>query len=469
VLPLRLGDRRADDPVPLRRARQPPGHRFGVLQRVSPGRCAERGELLDAGVPGLADPPGERLFRRPGAVFLRFRSALLRPGLGRAGLERDPLAQLVQRRPVRRPAVDLPVLDQQPGELLLDLRGPGGVGGDRLRLDAADLEAVPVLPLDQRQPEPGQRLRLGRARLGGEPEPRPASHQRPAVERPPFPVAAIRPVRALRLVQHRRLDMQLRVIGPAGVLQELHRHQPPGVPERAAARAVMPGPHDRPALPGHLQHPVRPGHHRRLDPPGLRPEPLRLPLVALVPRLLRRGEQPGVQQRHRLLGAERHVVIGRAGPHPRPLLQADLPPLLRRGEPAQRRHPLGDGLLDLRVDGPGRVLRRPLPGGERNPVRPCPVVEQGAHRLGAGLVAADLAAQAQGLGALAGPDARRLPRGGQVVVGADLIEVVVDVKARRDRHLSQAVTSSPMRRARTLVSCGAQRPGPRSSFFDACV
>ena len=91
--------------------------------------------------------------------------------------------------------------------------------------------------------------------------------------------------------------MQLRVIGPAGVLQELHRHEPLGVPERAAARAVMPGPHDRPALPGRLQHPVRPGHHRRFDPPGLRPEPLRLPLVALVPRLPRRGQQPGVHQR----------------------------------------------------------------------------------------------------------------------------------------------------------------------------
>ena len=154
--------------------------------------------------------------------------------------------------------------------------------------------------------------------------------------------------------------MQLRVIGPAGVLQELHRHEPLGVPERAAARAVMPGPHDRPALLGHLQHPVRAGHHRRLDPPGLRPEPLRFPLVALVPRLLRRGEQ-GVQQRHRLLGAERHVVVGRAGPHPRPLLQADLPPLLRRGEPAQRRYSLSDRLLDLRVDGAGLVFRRPLP------------------------------------------------------------------------------------------------------------
>jgi hypothetical protein len=96
-------------------------------------------------------------------------------------------------------------------------------------------------------------------------------------------------------------------------------------------------------------------------------------------------------------------------------------------------------------------------------------VEQGAHRLGAGLVAADLAAQAQGFGALARPDARRLPRGGQVVVGADLIEVVVDVKARRDRHLSQAVTSSPMRRTRTLVSRGAQRPDQDHLSFDACV
>ena len=42
VLPLHLGDRRADDPVPLRRARQLPGHRFGMLQRVRLGRCAER-------------------------------------------------------------------------------------------------------------------------------------------------------------------------------------------------------------------------------------------------------------------------------------------------------------------------------------------------------------------------------------------------------------------------------------------
>jgi len=55
-------------------------------------------------------------------------------------------------------------------------------------------------------------------------------------------------------------------------------------------------------------------------------------------------------------------------------------------------------------------------------------VEQRPHRLGAGLVAADLAAQPQGPGALAGPNARRLPCGGQVVVGADLIEVVIDVK-----------------------------------------
>jgi hypothetical protein len=230
----------------------------------------------------------------------------------------------------------------------------------------------------------------------------------------------------------------------------------------------MAGPHDRPALPGHLEHPVRAGHHRRFDPPGVRPEPLRCPLVALVPGLLGRGQQPGVHQRDGLLGAERHVVVGRAGPHLRPLLQADLPPLLGPGEPAQRRYPLGDRLLDLRVGGPGRVLPCLLPGVQRHPVRAGAVVEQRPHHPGGGRVAADLAAQAQGPGALARPDARRLPRRGQVVVGADLIEVVVDVKPRRDRHLSQAVTSSPAP-GQHLVSRGAQRPGPRSSFFDACV
>ena len=446
VLPLGLGDRRADDPVPLRLARHLPGHRFGVLQGVRLGRFVKRGELLHAGVPGLADPRGERFLGRPGAVLRSLRSALLRLRL--AGLERDPLAQLVQRGPVRRPAVDLPVLQHELGELLLDLRRPRGVGGDRLGVNAADLEAVAVFPLDQRQAEPGQRLRLGRAGVRGVPEPRPARHQLTAVERPPLLVAAVRLVGALCLVQDRGLHVQLRVIGPAGVLEELHGHEPLGIAEFAAARTVMAGSYDRSALLRQLEHPVRAGHHRRFDSLGVRSEPLGRLLVARFACLLRRGEQAGVHQRDRLLGAERHVVVGRAGPHLRPLLEADVPPFLGRGEPAQRGDPLGDRLLDLRVSGPGLVLRRLLPGSERDPVRADAVVEQGPHHVGAGLVPADPAVQAQDCGAFAGPDAGRLPRGGQVVVGADLIEVVVDVKARRGCHLSHTVTSSP------------DRPGP---------
>ena len=112
MLPLRLGDRRADDPVPLRRARKPLGHRFGVLQGVRLGRFVKRGQLLDTGVTGLADPRRERLLGRPGAVLRGFCSGPLRLRLCGPGFERDLLPQLVQRSPVRLPAPDLPVIQE---------------------------------------------------------------------------------------------------------------------------------------------------------------------------------------------------------------------------------------------------------------------------------------------------------------------------------------------------------------------
>ena len=123
---------------------------------------------------------------------------------------------------------------------------------------------LPSARLHQRQAHPRQLLRLAQARVRGQAEPLP--HSGAAVERTP---PLIRSVRALRLVQDRRLDVQLRVIRPGGVLRNFTATNPAGVPELPAARAVMAGAHDRCAPLGTAEHLVAPAITRRFDLRGL--------------------------------------------------------------------------------------------------------------------------------------------------------------------------------------------------------
>ena len=448
-----LGYRLADAPVPRLLARQLLGQRFGMLEGICLDRFVELFQGLDAVVLRLAHPRHQRGLGARRAVPRRFRFGLRGLVLGGARAERHALAQLVQCCAIRRAAVNLLVLDQEIGQLALDLRGAPGVGADRGLVDAADLEAVTVLPLNQRQPEPRELLRFTQPGVRRHSEP--FAPQRPAVERTPFVVCS---VAALGLVQDHALDVQLRVIGPARVLQELGGHEPERVTVLAARRRVVPGAHDRSALLGHAQHLVRAGHDGRFDLRGLRFEPLRVRSALLVPGPLRRGALPGVCQGDGFLSAERHVVVRRRRPHPGAFLQPDVPFLLRSSEPAQRRYPLGDRLLDQGVSRPRLVLRRLLAAAQRYPVRPDAVVEQGPHHVLAGLVVADLAAQAERLGALARPDTGRLPIGSQVVIDADLIEVVVDIEPGRHRHLCHGLTSPAVAALVLLVSEAQREP-----------
>jgi len=115
------------------------------------------------------------------------------------------------------------------------------------------------------------------------------------------------------------------------------------------------------------------------------------------------------------------------------------------------------------LDGAGRILSALLPELRRNPVRP-------SRSEPARIVLALALSRRPGR---AGPGPRRLaarrssdsPAAVRLVV-APLIEVVVDVKARRDCHLEPSRSPPHRRRARTLFPRGAQRR-TKIIFLDA--
>ena len=228
--------------------------------------------------------------------------------------------------------------------------------------------------------------------------------------------------------------MEVRLPVAVGVLQEAGDHQAGRVAPLAGRGAVMAGAYDRGLLLHQHDQLARRLDQRLLDRVCRRFVPrgdLRPPLGA---RSLCRGHVAGVEQTDGLLGAQCVVVKRRLSPDLRLLAKLDLTDLLRRGKPAERGHCGLDCLLGPFLGRRGVVPGLALPCVQRLPVRADVVVVQGAHR-----IRVDFAGQAQVLGAGAHPHARRFPAGGQVVIGADLIKVVIDVETclqRQLRHLS---------------------------------
>jgi hypothetical protein len=196
VLPLHLGDGGAHDLVPLAGGGQSRLVRCGVRIVVRLDRFGEPFERLYLLVAGLADPRGQ--LSLGGLLLVAALLACARLVLGGAGLDGDPLAELEQRLPARRVPEHLGVLRDPLREFRADRADRGAPATECVDgglLDAADLEPVPVRPLDQRETQPGQLLGFPcrGVRAGGEP----FGPQRPAVERPPqliLPVGALCPV-----------------------------------------------------------------------------------------------------------------------------------------------------------------------------------------------------------------------------------------------------------------------------------
>ena len=229
------------------------------------------------------------------------------------------------------------------------------------------------------KPEAGELLGLGQPGVGGGAEA--LGPQRPAVQCPPL---LVRSVRALRPVQDRYLDVELRVTRAGRVLEELRADEPGRVAELAAVRGVVAGADNRSA-PLHMpDHGVGARHHGGLDRAGPRFELLGIVGPALFPRGPRGGLEPGVGEADRLLGAERHVVVRRPGPGLRPLLQADFPDPVGhvRGQLAQLvPDPLVDVVLHLLIGALRCVRRAALRGAQRHPARRGVVVVQSPHHV----------------------------------------------------------------------------------------
>ena len=142
-----------------------------------------------------------------------------------------------------------------------------------------------------------------------------------------------RPVGALDLVGDRAVHVQLRVVVPRVVLQELRRDQVMPVDPLPATAAVMPGPGVAGLRREEVQHRPMP-HHQRLLHPRRPPPPLRRHDLVAGGRGVGRGALTGhPQQGHRLRRRQHHVVerdrLPRRPRRLRPQLRALLRPGLR--------------------------------------------------------------------------------------------------------------------------------------------
>ena len=395
LAPLDVGERRRDD-----RARRPARGR-----RLLPAQ-AEHG-LRDAGQAAvdlgaeLGVPAVEHLLAGLAVV-----------ALGLARRERRLPGEADQLQRVRRAAE--PRLERR-GQLRAlgrDLAAPGAEQVHRRVGHADDLARLPVGPGHgqhaERARQPRRHHALADRRRGG-----PPAAQAAPVERAPHPV------RPLDAVEHRVVDVQVRVV-LAGVVLEERRDGPavrvdvaaPGAAVVAGARVA--------ALVGQVaERGVVARPDRVLDGLAVRgPRGGRL-LVARGARLHLAGLERRVQHRDRLGDVERHVG------------ERDVPPrLLARGEP--QLGPAFGGRVRLGVQHPvvqlvlgGVPASGVSEGGRLVPARRVaeplvarvdePLVQRG-H-----VLVVDEPAQPEGLGAAAGPAARRLARGdgaGVVVLAA---------------------------------------------------
>ena len=215
--------------------------------------------------------------------------------------------------------------------------------------------------------------------------------------------------------------MQLGFVVPRGVLKEPRRDDPVSVPELAAVRRMVTCPDVSGFRLDVLKGFLRAGHNRLLDAPSPPGQAIGCLHVAGLLRLDRRGEVTGERHRDRLLSRMGDVEERHEPPHPLALLEPDLPLVLGVGQVPEVGQPRRDGVLYPLLQGPHVVLRLALRGVQWHAIRADVVVVQRPH-----LVRVNLPGQAERLGALTPPEARRLFPAA-VVAGSRRLQAVVSV------------------------------------------
>ena len=291
--------RAADDaPALLRRQHLGP---FQALRRGKRPHCyvhSRQGVHLTLGGPRL---PGVQLL--PGAALRH--AATVRPAvlLGLPAGQRGVLGHGPQRPLGRLPAVPLAVLLRHPPHLGRDLRPAAGEGVHDLLGHPAHLEAVPIRAGHQHIAQAGQtrgQLPGGHGRHG-----QALLIQEGTVEGPPAGVRAVRP---LGQVEHRVMDVELRIPLPGGVLEKRRDNAPGRVAVLPRGGRVVPGPDVQRALCSRQRRACC-GLQRLGDRPGVA---LQLPGLGVTPAgagLACCDQQRSVQHRHRLGRAHGEVKV----------------------------------------------------------------------------------------------------------------------------------------------------------------